>query len=61
MEILLSNSDNTISNVSNTTSEGTFKMTNIPEDKEKIAELNSNTVISYNLNIPTKKFFSQPT
>ena len=55
MPILFANSDNTISNTSNTSNTGSFKMSNISENKEEIAVLNGNTIISYNLNIPTKE------
>ena len=55
IHIILTNSDNIISNVSNTTNNGQFSMTNVADSKEEIAQLNSNTVISYNLNVPTKE------
>lgn len=55
LPILLSNSDYIISNMESTNEDGIFKMTNTPHNVEEIAELNGNTIISYNFNIPTKE------
>jgi len=54
-KIYLANSDQVISNVSGTNSAGKFEITNVPTNQDEIAQLNSNTVISYNLNIPTQE------
>lgn len=55
LPVLFTNSDYIISNTKKTNSDGIFKMTNAPYNIVEIAELNGNTIISYNLNIPTKE------
>jgi len=54
-KIYLANSDQVISNVSNTNTAGKFQISNVPTSQDEIAQLNSNTVVSHNLNIPTQE------
>lgn len=53
--IYLANTNKVISNKIMTNSGGKFEISNNPENKDSIAILNDNTVISYNMNVPTEE------
>jgi outer membrane protein OmpA-like peptidoglycan-associated protein/tetratricopeptide (TPR) repeat protein len=53
--VYLSNTNKLIVNKSETNSAGTFTVNNTPDDTKEITTLNKNTVISYNMDIPTKE------
>ena len=50
-KIYLANSDREVKNATTSDAEGSFKMTNVPEDAGAIANLNSSTNMSYNLDM----------
>jgi outer membrane protein OmpA-like peptidoglycan-associated protein len=51
MKIYLANSSRTITNNVTSVAGGSFKMTNVAEDQNAIASLNSSTTMSYNLDV----------
>ena len=53
--VYFANTNKIISNKTSTNTGGKFNLSNIPEDKEAIKVFNDNTVISYNMNIPTEE------
>lgn len=53
--VYLANTNKVISNKVVTNSGGKFELSNTPEDGDAIALLNDNTVIKYNMNVPTEE------
>jgi len=54
-QIYIADGSRRIANVGATDASGQFKMTNIPENAESIAEINDNVTVSYNMDISSSE------